>query len=87
MIIAIISYTVSGILLHWNKRTGYVIIGCADLKIKLISFGVGLYVGFPKTLAAHIALKTTREWLEINAEKVDYFKLTNLSLNNILSCR
>ena len=33
--------------------------------------------GFPKAFAAHVALETMRKWLEGNAEKVDYLKLTN----------
>ena len=28
------------------------------------------YAAFPKEEAAHVALKTTREWLEVNADKV-----------------
>ena len=40
--------------------------------------------GFPKAFAAHIALKSTRKWLEGNAEKVDYLKLTNPKITIIV---
>lgn len=71
--LGIISSTHTGILLHWNRSIRYNNNYCGhDYYIQfLLTFD---YAGFPKEEAAYVALKTVREWLEVNAEKVKLSK-------------